>query len=70
MPASGASGAVLAGGLDQTILAGVTSAVFERGSDCGKVLFVCTSGGKAAPVNGTYVEAGKIVRVELSSTET
>lgn len=68
VPASGVSGVVLVGGLNQTILAGATSAVFGRGSDCENVLFVCTSGGKAAPVNGTYVEAGKIVKIELLST--
>lgn len=70
VPASGVSGVVLVGGLNQTILAGATSAVFGRGSGCERVLFVCTSGGKAVPVNGTYVEAGKIVRIELSSRET
>lgn len=48
---------------DQLTLPGPTSCMFgRRGLD--EVLFVATSGGLAAPINGTLTEGGKIVAVD------
>lgn len=56
----------VAGGLDQLTLAGGTDAVFGRGADDGGILYVGTSGGGAAPINGTVSEPGKVVAVDTT----
>ncbi|KAF2140440.1 uncharacterized protein K452DRAFT_230064 [Aplosporella prunicola CBS 121167] len=56
---------VLAGGETLSDLAGLTSVAFGRGSADKNSLYVVTSGALANPVNGTFSEGGKIVRVDL-----
>ncbi|KAK0650594.1 hypothetical protein DIS24_g6651 [Lasiodiplodia hormozganensis] len=58
--------AVVAGGLNSTTVAGASSAAFGRTEGVWKdTLFVTTGGASAAPVNGTFVEGGKVVAVRL-----
>lgn len=56
---------VVAGGLNSTDVAGATSGAFGRTVEDTDVLYVTTGGASAAPVNGTYVEGGKIVALKL-----
>lgn len=56
---------VVAGGLNSTAVAGATSGAFGRTEGWKDTLFVTTGGASAAPVNGTYVEGGKVVAVRL-----
>lgn len=58
---------VLAGDLNSTLVPGPTSAVFgrRRGRHGKQVLYVSTSGGSAAPVNGTYSEGGKVLALDV-----
>ncbi|KAB5577482.1 hypothetical protein GE09DRAFT_1260110 [Coniochaeta sp. 2T2.1] len=58
--------AAVLGGVNETTVAGDTAAAFGRGKEEGKVLYVVTSGVQAAPVNGTFVEGGKVVAVDTS----
>ncbi|OIW28641.1 hypothetical protein CONLIGDRAFT_389394 [Coniochaeta ligniaria NRRL 30616] len=57
---------VVEGGINQTTVAGDTAAAFGRGKTDQKTLYVVTSGAQAGPVNGTYVEGGKVVAVDTS----
>ncbi|KAJ4992789.1 hypothetical protein SVAN01_01835 [Stagonosporopsis vannaccii] len=57
--------ALFAGGLNSTDLAGATSAVFGRTQGTRNVLYVTTNGGISAPVNGLFVEGGKIAAIKL-----
>ncbi|KAH7053254.1 hypothetical protein B0J12DRAFT_727514 [Macrophomina phaseolina] len=57
---------VVAGGLNSTDVAGATSGAFGRTEADADVLYVTTGGASAAPVNGTYVEGGKIVALKLA----
>ncbi|KAL1793732.1 hypothetical protein ACET3X_008714 [Alternaria dauci] len=57
--------AVFAGNLNSTDVAGATSAAFGRTEGARNVLYVTTNGGTSAPVNGSIVEGGKIVAIEL-----
>jgi hypothetical protein len=57
------SRSLTAGGLNSTVVAGATSAAFGRTRWDQDVLYVVTSGGQAAPVNGTYTEGGKVVAI-------
>ncbi|CAN9382532.1 unnamed protein product [Alternaria alternata] len=59
------SQAVFAGNLNSTDVAGATSAAFGRAEGARNVLYVTTNGGISAPVNGSIVEGGKVVAVEL-----
>ena len=54
----------VAGALTSLELAGATSSAWHRGL-VGKVLYITATGGIAAPVNGTAVEPGKIVKMVL-----
>ncbi|CAN9119877.1 unnamed protein product [Alternaria sp. RS040] len=56
---------LIAGGLNTTVVAGATSAAFGRTWKDKGVVYVVTSGGQAAPVNGTYTEGGKVVAVTV-----
>jgi hypothetical protein len=62
---------VLVGGLNSTKLAGPSSARFGRKSNGkgkgkgGSVLYLTTCGGLVSPVNGTFVEGGKVVAIDL-----
>ncbi|KAN0098155.1 hypothetical protein V8E51_013818 [Hyaloscypha variabilis] len=49
---------------DKLTLPGVTACQFGRTSSDADVLYVVTSGGMSAPVNGTEVEGGKVVAVD------
>ncbi|KAH8662707.1 hypothetical protein BGZ61DRAFT_432234 [Ilyonectria robusta] len=53
------------GGLNSTVIPGATSAAFGRTRKDRNILYVTTAGGQAAPVNGTYVEGGKVVAVAI-----
>lgn len=53
---------VVAGGLNSSDVAGASSAAFGGAGD---VLYVTTGGGSAAPVNGSFVEGGKVVAIRL-----
>lgn len=56
---------VIAGNLNSSALAGATAAAFGRTARDQKVLYITTGGGEAAPVNGTYVEGGKVMALYL-----
>jgi sugar lactone lactonase YvrE len=58
---------VVAGGLHSTLIAGATSAAFGRTWMDQNILYVTAAGGQAAPVNGTYIEGGKIVAVYVEN---
>ncbi|KAI0128934.1 hypothetical protein BJ170DRAFT_623490 [Xylariales sp. AK1849] len=52
------------GDVTQLTVAGDTAAAFGRTESDGHVLYVVTSGGVAAPVNGTVTEPGKVVAID------
>ncbi|KAF2097631.1 hypothetical protein NA57DRAFT_58202 [Rhizodiscina lignyota] len=56
---------VIAGDLGSTTVAGATSVAVGRTRRDRRTLYVVTSGAIYAPVNGTYVEGGKVVAVDL-----
>jgi sugar lactone lactonase YvrE len=56
---------VVAGNLNSTDMAGATSAAFGRTTGYRSVLYVTTSGGSTAPVNGSFVEGGKVMAIQL-----
>lgn len=60
---------VIAGNLNSSAVAGSTAVQFARkGNDIDEeTLYVTTSGGLAAPVNGTFTEPGKIVKITLDN---
>jgi hypothetical protein len=57
----GKRAAVVAGGKGLLTLAGDTAVAFGRSKHDREVLYVCTAGGLGKPVNGSIVEAGKVV---------
>lgn len=57
---------IVIGSLNSTIVAGATSARFGRTKSDHDLLYVTTSGGQVAPVNGTFTEGGKIVAMNLN----
>jgi hypothetical protein len=60
-------GVVIAGGsIDKLTLAGGTACQFGRTSSDADVLYYVTSGGMAAPINGTEVEGGKVVAIDTA----
>jgi sugar lactone lactonase YvrE len=57
---------VLVGNLNSTELAGPSSVRFGRkGGEGNSVVYITTCGGLVGPVNGTFVEGGKVVSVDL-----
>jgi hypothetical protein len=56
---------IVVGGLNSTDLAGPTSARFSRKPGEKSVMYVTTCGGLAGPVNGTFVEGGKVVAIDV-----
>ncbi len=66
-PQTNDTAVIVAGAVDQLTLAGSTACQFGRGKTDKRVLYVVTSGGEAAPVNGTLTQGGKIVAVDTSS---
>ncbi|KAJ4381413.1 hypothetical protein N0V86_003764 [Didymella sp. IMI 355093] len=61
--ATGGKPTLVAGNIGSLALAGASSALFSKVA--ANVLYVTTSGGVAAPVNGTLSEAGKIMKIVL-----
>jgi sugar lactone lactonase YvrE len=57
---------VLVGNLNSTELAGPSSVRFGRQGEGKSVLYITTCGGLVGPVNGTFVEGGKVVSIDLS----
>ncbi|KAL5089558.1 hypothetical protein Trisim1_005252 [Trichoderma cf. simile WF8] len=57
----------LAGTADSLAVGGGTAAQFGRGPHQKKTLFVTTSGDRFSPINGTTMEPGKLVAVDLSA---
>ncbi|KAK4083794.1 uncharacterized protein Triagg1_1456 [Trichoderma aggressivum f. europaeum] len=57
----------LAGTADSLAVGGGTAAQFGRGPHQKKRLFVTTSGDRFSPINGTIMEPGKLVAVDLSA---
>jgi sugar lactone lactonase YvrE len=56
---------VVAGNLNSTELAGPTAVRLGRTSADGSTLYITTTGGLAGPINGTFIEGGKVVAVDL-----
>lgn len=54
---------VIAGALDSALIPGATAVAIGRTARDKDIAYVVTGGGQAAPVNGTYVEGGKVVAV-------
>jgi hypothetical protein len=54
---------VIAGNANSSVVAGVTAAALGRTELDRNVLYVSDNGGMAAPVNGTYIEGGKITAI-------
>lgn len=61
--AAGGKPTLIAGNIGSLALAGASSALLSKVAS--NVLYVTTSGGVAAPVNGTLSEAGKIMKIVL-----
>ncbi|KAJ9137781.1 hypothetical protein NKR19_g8081 [Coniochaeta hoffmannii] len=57
----------VAGGVNQTTIAGDTAAAIGAGNHDQSTLYIVTSGALALPVNGTYTEGGKVVAIDISS---
>jgi hypothetical protein len=57
---------IIAGDLHSSALPGPTAAQFGRTAADHSVLYVTTTGGIGSPVNGTYVEGGKITAVTIA----
>jgi hypothetical protein len=64
VPLGGGEVVSVLGGLNQTVVAGPTSVQLARGDGCEGTIYVTTNGGILSPVNGTYVEGGKVVAVD------
>ncbi|KAF9894519.1 hypothetical protein FE257_006403 [Aspergillus nanangensis] len=56
--------AVVAGAPDRLTVAGPTSAVFGKGRQS-RTLYVTTTGGSAAPINGTLTEGAKLMAFQV-----
>ncbi|KAI1326192.1 hypothetical protein F5Y16DRAFT_375537 [Xylariaceae sp. FL0255] len=57
---------VVLGNQDTLTVAGDTAAIWGRGENDKKTLYVSTSGAIKAPVNGTLYEPGKVVAVDTT----
>lgn len=58
---------VAAGKPDQLTVAGPTACRFGRGSEDKHILYVATTGGIGAPINGTEFEGAKVVAVDTKT---
>jgi hypothetical protein len=54
---------VIAGHRNSSVVAGATAAALGRTKQDQNVLYISDNGGMAAPVNGTFIEGGKITAV-------
>jgi hypothetical protein len=59
------SAKVIAGNLNSTDVAGATSASLGRTPWDRNVVYVATNGGYGSPVNGTFVEGGKVMGIKI-----
>ncbi|TVY39192.1 hypothetical protein LOCC1_G005090 [Lachnellula occidentalis] len=66
IPLDGGELTTVLGGLNQTVIAGPTSVTLGKGPLGGDSVYVTTNGGLLAPVNGNYVEGGKVVAVNVN----
>lgn len=57
--------APIAGSIGSTLIPNPTSAQFGRTIVDAGTLYVTTAGGLAAPVNGTFIEGGKVVAIDV-----
>ncbi|KAH8743169.1 hypothetical protein F5883DRAFT_512601 [Diaporthe sp. PMI_573] len=64
---SGGETSLVAGGLNSTLIPGPTSAAFGRRKSDQNTIYVTTSGGQIAPVNGTYTEGGKVMAFDVGN---
>ncbi|RDW69888.1 hypothetical protein BP5796_08285 [Coleophoma crateriformis] len=55
------------GNKNSTLVAGATSAAFGRRFEDEGILYIPTNGGLAGPVNGTFIEGGKVVAFDTSA---
>ncbi|GKT51439.1 uncharacterized protein ColSpa_11620 [Colletotrichum spaethianum] len=62
---TGKESEVIAGNLNSTEVAGATAVAFGRTKKDKEVLYVVTSGTEVSPVNGTFVEPGKVVALDI-----
>ena len=60
---------VVAGNKNSTVIAGDTAAAFGRTNKDKGILYVVTNGGIAAPVNGTFIEGGKVLAVQVTELD-
>ncbi|MCJ1479895.1 hypothetical protein MMC06_000049 [Schaereria dolodes] len=58
---------IIAGNLNSSVLAEDTSAAFGRTRADRSILYVATAGGILAPINGTYIEGGKVVALNIAA---
>jgi len=58
--------AVAAGEAVELTVVGGTSCKFGRTDGVKHILYVATTGGMAAPINGTEIEGGKVVDIDTS----
>ncbi|EJD41873.1 hypothetical protein AURDEDRAFT_68231 [Auricularia subglabra TFB-10046 SS5] len=63
--ASNGTVAPIAGSIDSTLIPNPTSAQFGRTIVDAGTLYVTTAGGLASPVNGTFIEGGKVVAIDV-----
>lgn len=56
---------VIAGDANSSVVAGATAVAFGRTTRDMGLLYVSDNGGMAAPVNGTFIEGGKITAVRI-----
>ena len=59
------SAMIIEGNLNSTAFAGATAAAFGRTSHDHSILYVTTNGGLRAPVNGSFVQGGKLSAIKL-----
>ena len=60
---------VVAGNKNSTVIAGDTAAAFGKTNKDEGILYVVTNGGIAAPVNGTFIEGGKVLAVQVTELD-
>jgi hypothetical protein len=56
---------VVWGNINSTEVVGPTAAAFGRNIDDADILYITTSGGEAAPVNGKYTEGGRVLALRI-----
>ena len=67
IPLGGGEVETVIGGENSTVLPGPTSVAVGRGVSEKGWIFITTNGGYQNPVNGTYVEGGKVLAVDVGT---